>query len=329
VDSSAADPTLSAPGCPQPLRTARRCPSAHNKGTIRRTLSLLILELLDAVMVDSISKLQTDIERATALAKVLEQNTPVKELVQECAGELSAVNSNMKLALDRPNPLPRVKNALLRNENVEEMVNGVSRKLMVVNDAIRGQVRDRTLLDHQFAAAVEQEGAARHEALHDVLTGLPNRALFDDRLEHGLAQAQRHHWGMAVMFIDLDDFKAINDLYGHDAGDGVLKTIAQRLTTTTRSDDTISRYGGDEFLYLLTEIHDETHVTLFAEKLVRTIQAPCTVSGQDATVYVNVKASIGISLFPKDGVTPEMLVAKADDAMYQAKRIRSGIAFAS
>lgn len=287
-----------------------------------------VFYLRTEVMADSISKLQTDIERATALAKVLEQNTTVNELVQECAGELSAVNSNMKLALDRPNPLPRVKNALLRNENVEEMVNGVSRKLMVVNDAIRGQVRDPRLLDHQFAAAVEQEEAARHQALHDVLTGLPNRALFDDRLEHGLAQAQRHHWGMAVMFIDLDDFKAINDIYGHDAGDGVLKTIAHRLTTTTRSDDTISRYGGDEFLYLLTEIHDETHVALFAEKLVRTIQAPCAVSGQVVAMNVEVKASIGISLFPKDGVTPEMLVAKADDAMYGAKQNRSGIAFA-
>ena len=279
-------------------------------------------------MVDLLSKLQADIARATALAQVLVQTTTAKELMQECAGELSAVNSIMNVALDCPNPLPRVKNALLRNEKVEEMVNGVSRKLLLVSDAIRDQVRDRKLLEHQFAAAVEQEEAARHEALHDVLTGLPNRALFDDRLEHGLAQAQRHNWGMAVLFIDLDDFKAINDRYGHDAGDGVLKTVAQRLTTTTRSDDTISRYGGDEFLYLLTEIHDETHVMLFAEKLVRTIQATCAISWQNVAMNVEVKASIGISLFPKDGITAKMLVAKADGAMYRAKQNRSSIAFA-
>ncbi len=280
-------------------------------------------------MVEPTSKLPAESERATALAHVLEQNTTIKELVQECAGELSEVNCNMKLALDRPDPLPRVKNALLRNENVEEMVNGVSRKLVAVNDAIRGQVRDRRLLDHQFAAAVEQEEAARHESLHDVLTSLPNRALFEDRLEHGLAQARRHHWAMAVMFIDLDNFKAINDLHGHDAGDRILRTIAERLTTTTRSDDTVSRYGGDEFLYLLTEIRDEAQVMLFAEKLARTIQAPCTVSEQRGTVHTEVKASIGISLFPEDGVTPEALVAKADKAMYLAKQSRSGISFAN
>jgi diguanylate cyclase (GGDEF)-like protein len=279
-------------------------------------------------MVEPILKLHADSERATALAHVLEQNTTVKELMQECAGELSEVNSNMKLALDRPDPLPRVKNALLRNENVEALVNGVSRKLEAVNEAIKSQVRDRRLLDHQFAAAIEQEGAARKEALHDVLTGLPNRALFADRLEHGLAQSQRHHWAMAVMFIDLDNFKNINDVYGHGAGDHVLRTIADRLIATTRSDDTISRYGGDEFLYLLTEIHDEAQVRIFAEKLVRTIQAPCSIGERDATVHVEVNASIGISLFPEDGVAPQILVEKADAAMYRAKQSCSGIAFA-
>ena len=276
-------------------------------------------------MVDSISKRRSDNARAKALTKVLEQNTTVKELVQECAGELSAVNSNVKQALDRPDPLPRVKNALLRNENVEEMVNGVALKLAVVNDAIRGQVSDRAPVDPPFVAAVEQEEATRHEALHDVLTDLPNRALFEDRLEQGLTQAQRHHWAMAVMFIQLDDFKTINDTYGHDAGDSILQTIGNRLADMARSDDTISRYGGDKFLYLLSEIHDEAHVKHFAEKLVRAIQAPCTVSGQGATVLAEVKASIGISLFPKDGATPEILVAKADEAMHRARR---GISFA-
>ena len=280
------------------------------------------------MMVDAISKSLIDSARAKTLSDVLAQNTTAKEMAQECAGELSAVNSNVKLALDRPDPLPRVKNALLRNENVEDMVNAVALKLAIVNDAIRDQVSDRASVDPPIVAAVEQEETTRHEALHDVLTDLPNRALFEDRLEQGLTQAQRHHWAMAVMFIQLDDFKTINDTYGHDAGDSILQTIGNRLAAMARSDDTISRYGGDKFLYLLSEIQDEAHVKHFAEKLVQSIQASCAISGQGATVRAEVKASIGISLFPKDGVTAEILVAKADDAMHRARHGRSGISFA-
>src|SRR6202044_3678914 len=113
-------------------------------------------------------------------------------------------------------------------------------------------IRDRTLVDHQLAAAVEQVEGSRNAALHDSLTGLPNRVLFRDRLEHGIAQAKRHRWILAVMFVDMDNFKSINDTYGHEAGDAVLQTVAKRLAHNARVDDTVSRYGGDEFLYLLT-----------------------------------------------------------------------------
>jgi diguanylate cyclase (GGDEF)-like protein len=190
------------------------------------------------------------------------------------------------------------------------------------------QIRDRHVLDHQLAAAVEQGAAARHAALHDALTDLPNRALFDDRLEHGLANAERHGWNLAVMFLDMDGFKAINDSHGHHVCDSLLRTIAQRLRKNARSEDTVSRYGGDEFLFLLTEIGDPTHVALIAKKMAEAIQMPCEIRAGGVIRHLSVRSSIGISLFPKDGSSAEMLVKNADAAMYRAKRSQSGYAFA-
>jgi diguanylate cyclase (GGDEF)-like protein len=124
------------------------------------------------------------------------------------------------------------------------------------------------------------------------------------------------------------EFKKINDLYGHDVGDRVLQTIAQRLKQKMRSDDTVSRYGGDEFLCLLTEIQDEVHATLIAEKFIENVQAPCHVTVRDLNICLIIKASIGIAIFPKDGSTAKMLVNQADAAMYRAKQNQSGYAFA-
>ena len=122
------------------------------------------------------------------------------------------------------------------------------------------------------------------------------------------------------MFIDLDDFKRINDQYGHDAGDHVLKTIATRLNNCTRDDDTLSRYGGDEFLYVLTEYESEHDLTSIAEKLIALIQTPCAIPVDDTTVHAVVSASIGIAIFPRHGDTPDALIKGADSAMYRAKR---------
>jgi diguanylate cyclase (GGDEF)-like protein len=128
--------------------------------------------------------------------------------------------------------------------------------------------------------------------------------------------------------VDLDEFKAINDTHGHEAGDAVLRTIAQRLKENTRGDDTVSRHGGDEFLYLLAGIRDEGNIARIAEKIVQVVQMPCDIGVRDGTASVRVKASVGISTFPKDGATAEQLIHSADEAMYRAKHARSGIAFA-
>lgn len=268
-------------------------------------------------------------EHAESLTNVHAQSERVKELVEESAKDLAAVNTTLKQEIANDGIAPAVVEALAVNAAAERKVGDAAGELAVMSRALESEVRDRRLLLHQFAAATEQEQAARYAAFHDVLTGLPNRALFDDRLEHGLAQAVRHHWTLAVMFLDLDKFKAVNDKHGHDAGDAVLKAVAQRLKENTRGDDTVSRYGGDEFMYLLIESGDPESIALIADKLVKVIEAPIQFGAVDRTTTLSVGTSIGIALFPKDGATGQELIRSADAAMYQAKDGELGYAFAA
>jgi diguanylate cyclase (GGDEF)-like protein len=266
--------------------------------------------------------------RAKVLTQVLEQSEHVNGLLEQSAEELSCVTTGIKHELANSGSLPGVETAHVQIEAVRGKVQDASEKLTAVNQALSDEVRERNMVDHQLAAAMEQEEGARNAALHDVLTGLPNRALFNDRLEHGIAQARRHSRILAVMFVDLDEFKTINDTYGHQAGDAVLRTIANRLKHNTREDDTVSRFGGDEFLYLLTQINAEKDIAKIAVKILNAIQAPCNVSVDDVNVNPCLAASIGISIFPKDGVTASALIKSADQAMYGAKENKSGYAFA-
>jgi len=266
---------------------------------------------------------------AKSLTKVLGQSEHVKDLVDECAEELSSVNVTLKeeLMVDGDS-LPGVENALEKNEAVENKVQEASEKLADVNRGLEDEVTERRMLEHQLAAATEEEKEARHAAFHDPLTGLPNRALFEDRLKHGLAQAKRRGWALAVMFLDLDDFKNINDSYGHDIGDAVLQAIAGRLKENIRGDDTISRYGGDEFLCLLMEVRNEQDIMPIAEKIITAIQAPCDVNVRGLSISLCINVTIGISIFPKDGTTSDTLVKSADEAMYRAKGNKSRYSFA-
>jgi diguanylate cyclase (GGDEF)-like protein len=213
-------------------------------------------------------------------------------------------------------------------EAIQANMQHASETLSVLVTALEGAVSEREMLDHQLAAAVEQEEGARHASLHDALTGLPNRALFNDRLERGFALAKRHGWTLALMFVDLDDFKEINDRYGHDIGDSVLQTIARRLQDNTRGEDTVSRHGGDEFLYLAMDIQKEANISLIAEKIIKEIEAPLNINVRDLNTSLSVTASIGISIFPRHGNDADMLVKSADKAMYTAKQKKCGYFFA-
>jgi two-component system cell cycle response regulator len=161
------------------------------------------------------------------------------------------------------------------------------------------------------------------KALHDSTTGLPNRDLFDDRLTHAIALARRHNWTLAVMFLDLDRFKCINDTHGHVVGDGVLKEVARRLLQHTRDEDTVCRNGGDEFLYLLMNPPDNGNIARLADILLKTIGQPIDMGDLQPVI----EASIGIAVFPDNGTTGEQLIINADTAMYRAKKSMVGRMF--
>ena len=262
------------------------------------------------------------------LTRVLEQSEHIHVQVKQSAEELSSVNTGLEHALANNDPLAGVKTALDKNEVVMRELQDASEKLTEVTQALQIEIRDRTMVDHQLAAAVEQEEGSRNAALHDKLTDLPNRVLLGDRLEHGMAQAKRHRWNLAVMFVDLDKFKSVNDTYGHQAGDAVLQTVAMRLKRTMRNDDTISRFGGDEFLCVLTELREQNEIAMIAAKILKAIQAPCCLRVGDVIFSPRLEASIGISVFPKDGASAAVLINRADEAMYGAKATKSGFAFA-
>lgn len=257
-----------------------------------------------------------------SLKAVVGQGERVQGLVDEAAEDLGSVNVALKAELPPQAGGTAVDQAIEKSEAVEGKVQEASDELSVMNRALKAEVRERHALEVELEAVTEQSHADRHASLHDALTGLPNRALFHDRLEHGIGQARRHGWKLAVMFVDLDGFKRINDDYGHEAGDAVLRTIAERLTKSTRSDDTVSRHGGDEFLYLLLEVKREEDVDAIARSLTAVIAEPCEIDVNGVKTPFVVGASIGRALFPRDGVTAEGLIAAADKAMYVVKRSR-------
>jgi len=158
--------------------------------------------------------------------------------------------------------------------------------------------------------------AITHQAQHDFLTNLPNRLLFNDRFEQQLAFAKRHKTKFAVIYLDLDKFKQVNDMLGHQVGDDLLIAVAERLSELVREIDTVSRFGGDEFAILVSEVDSIDDVTTLANKVMFTLSRPFLIY----THTVNVSASLGITLYPEHGADMKSLLNNADKAMYQAKR---------
>jgi len=178
------------------------------------------------------------------------------------------------------------------------------------------QVTHVAAIMNDISEKKEQERRLAYQATHDVLTGLANRALFEDRLAHDFALAKRHQQQLAVLFIDLDEFKPINDTLGHKIGDELLISVAQRLTAAIRPTDTLARLGGDEFVLLLPDLGSSHEAEEVAERILGELSQPHLLGGHE--LYIS--ASIGISTLCKDLEHPEKLLQHADMAMYKAKK---------
>jgi len=184
--------------------------------------------------------------------------------------------------------------------------------LLEVHKRIHNMLEVRLL----YKELAQYSRAQQELALHDALTGLPNRRLLEDRIETALQHANRTHAKAAIMYLDLDGFKAINDTYGHAYGDEILKMVSQRLLATSRKEDTVARLGGDEFMVVLGDIHSLADAQGPAAKLVEALCEPFFIN--DLTLRLS--TSIGISIFPDDAESVDALISIADYALYEAKR---------
>ncbi len=178
-----------------------------------------------------------------------------------------------------------------------------------------GQVIGAVMIFRDVSEARAMRLKMTHLAQHDFLTDLPNRLLLNDRITQAISLSRRHSQPLAVLFLDLDGFKHINDSLGHEIGDKVLQLVAQRVVGCVRTSDTVSRHGGDEFVILLSEVADAGDAALLAEKIFAVLAMPHAISERN----VHLSASIGISIYPQDGHDADTLIKSADTAMYQAK----------
>ncbi|MEO5378292.1 MAG: diguanylate cyclase [Magnetococcus sp. DMHC-6] len=175
--------------------------------------------------------------------------------------------------------------------------------------------RSNKLLQLEIQERKKLEQKLREQAEIDLLTGLPNRRLFQDRLQQEILKGKRKEGKVALLFLDLDRFKWVNDTLGHDAGDQLLVDVAQRLNQVVRKSDTVARLGGDEFVIILSDIHHESMAELVASKILELLHQPFILKNQEVVI----SGSVGIAIFPLDGETSDVLIKHADMAMYQAK----------
>jgi diguanylate cyclase (GGDEF)-like protein/PAS domain S-box-containing protein len=180
-----------------------------------------------------------------------------------------------------------------------------------------GRVMGAVIVFHDVSVARAMSLRMSYLAQHDFLTELPNRMLLNDRLTQAIASVHRHNTSLALLFVDVDRFKQVNDTLGHAIGDQLLKSIARRLVACVRSSDTVCRYGGDEFVILLSEVAHTEDAALSANKILAALNTPHRIEHQDLHVTV----SVGIGVYPDDGTDAETLLRSADLALFNAKAV--------
>ena len=246
---------------------------------------------------------------------------PLKEALGRPLEEVfRIIHAETRMLISNPMAKATEKNAtvalppacvLIRRDGLESPIEDSSAP---IHDR-RGKVTGAVMVFHDVGNAQALTRKLAYVAQHDSLTDLPNRSLLLDRLGQALAAAKRHQTTAALLYLDLDRFKPINDSLGHLAGDRLLQSVAQRLTSSVRSSDTVSRLGGDEFVVLLSEVAHAEDAVLCADKILQALRMPHVIDGRE----LHVTASIGIALYPGDGTEVEALLRNADSAMYEAK----------
>lgn len=201
---------------------------------------------------------------------------------------------------------------------LEHSIEVASDELNERNEELRIELLN---IEQAYKQVKENERVIQHQAYHDALTNLPNRTLLLDRITHAIARCARTGDFIAVLFIDLDDFKKVNDTAGHQCGDELLVEASQRIKHCLREHDTLSRFGGDEFVILLENLNSQDVISPICQRIISSLKKPIEISGKN----FRISSSIGITVYPQDGKGSEELIRKADLAMYQAKENGRGI----
>jgi len=252
-------------------------------------------------------------ERMTGWSVKEATGRPMSEVLRILDGDTRQIIANpMERAAERDQTARLPSNSTLRGRDGREIP--IEDSVAPIHDRA-GKVTGAVIVFHDVSAARAMAVKLAHSAEHDFLTGLPNRMLFSDRVGQAISAAPRHRNKVAVLFLDLDGFKRINDSLGHSTGDKLLRSIAQRLVDCVRGSDTVCRQGGDEFIVLLSEVQHLEDAALTARRMLRAVAEAHTVEEHE----LHVTASIGVSVYPDDGNDAETLVKNADTAMYQAK----------
>ena len=260
-----------------------------------------------------ITYLNAEAERLTGWTRSEAFARPIGEVFDVTDGMTGQkAQDPSRLAIERNTKVRLNGNYILVGRNGDETA--IEHSAAPIHDR-QGHILGAVIVFRDVIVSRERRLQMLHLAEHDALTDLPNRLLLNDRLARSIALARRYGRRLAVLFLDCDRFKHINDTLGHAAGDQVLRSIAKRLTTCVRESDTVSRHGGDEFLVLLSELDEPEHARMTAEKIITAIAEPHIVAGHE----LQLTASVGIALYPEDGQDAQTLIACADTAMYHAK----------
>jgi diguanylate cyclase (GGDEF)-like protein/PAS domain S-box-containing protein len=285
--------------------------------SINERARMTLASIGDAVLsTDStwlVSFLNTIAEQLTGWTNAEAVGRHVSEVFQAVDGTTGErIAPQMELAIESGHTVILPPNCILARRDGREL--HIEDSAAPIYD-LSGEFAGMVVVFHDVSEARALTQKMSHLAQHDVLTALPNRALLDDRLERGITLARRHGRQMAVLFIDLDHFKHINDSLGHLIGDQLLKAVAQRIGPCIRNSDTVSRQGGDEFIVLLSEVNRAEDAGSIAEKIRLAVMQPYSIDGH----FLHLTASIGVSVYPQDGQDAKALIQYADTAMYHAK----------